>query len=160
MSFWSVVQTESQHEQLVRQWIMRFGLETYLPRIKHRKRIQPLFPTYLFVRIVDQWYPIRWTCGVVRILMAGETPARLDEEIIISIRQRERSGFVKLPVNIRRGEEVRILRGHFEGKTAIFDGATAHDRNRVLMDLLGQMVPVELPAKDIQAIRPIQAPLP
>ena len=99
MSFWVVVETEAQHEHTARLLIMRLGYETYLPRIRHRKRITPLFPRYLFVRIIDRWYPVRWTPHVLRILMPGDCPApdpKL-ESFMMDIRKQERNGLVKLP---------------------------------------------------------------
>ena len=79
---WWVVQTESQREHIVRVLLMRARYETYIPRIKHRSRISPLFPGYLFVRTTDRWYPVRWTDHVVRVLMSGDQPAQLPEEIV------------------------------------------------------------------------------
>ena len=99
MSFWAVVETEAQREHMARLLIMRLGYETYLPRIKHRSRITPLFPRYLFVRIIDRWYPVRWTPHVLRILMPGDCPApdaKLENSLML-IRKQERAGLVKLP---------------------------------------------------------------
>jgi transcriptional antiterminator RfaH len=149
---WAVVQTESQREHTVRLLLMRSRFETYLPQIKHRGRIASLFPSYLFVRIVERWYPVMWTPGVVRLLMCGDQPARLPEEVLMNIRKREHNGIVKLPnvsQQLRKGQEVRIVRGSFEGHVGLYDGMLGKDRERVLLDLLGQAVPVELPGKDI-----------
>lgn len=156
MSFWAVAQCESQHEHVVRLLLMRQQFETWMPRIKHRGRIALLFPSYLFVRIVDQFYPIMWTPGVIRLLMAGDKPARLKDEIVDNIRKREVGGFVKLPLPIRQlkvGQKVRVISGSFNGHIGLYQGQTSRDRERVLLELLGQAVAVELPGKDI-------APLP
>lgn len=161
MSYWAVVETEAQQEHVARLLIMRLGYETYLPRIKHRSRITPLFPRYLFVRIVDRWYPVRWTPHVLRILMFGECPApdaKLESTLML-IRKQERAGLVKLPsaqqVMLKKGQQVRIVRGSFEGQIAIYDGMSGKDRERVLLNLLGQAVPVELPSRDIAAAAPL-----
>ena len=118
---WWVVQCESQREHIVRVLLMRARYETYIPRIKHRSRISPLFPSYLFVRSTDRWYPVRWTDHVVRVLMSGDQPAQLPEAVITSIRKRESGGFVKLPAppQLRKGQHVRVIRGSFEGLLAI-----------------------------------------
>jgi transcription antitermination factor NusG len=100
---WAVVQTQSQREHAVRLLLMRIGFETYLPRIKHRGRIAPLFPSYVFVRIVDRWYPVRWIPYVIRLIMAGEQPAAIPETFMADIRKRERNGFVKLPLPFKPG---------------------------------------------------------
>lgn len=150
MSYWAVVQTESQREHLARQWLMRKSYETYMPRIKQRKRAALLFPTYLFVRIVDRWYPVRWTPGVLRLLMSGEEPAHLSESIVDQIKNREVGGFVRLPKapKLERGARVRVLTGRFVGKIGLYEGMGPKDRERVLLELLGRMVPVELAKGD------------
>jgi transcriptional antiterminator RfaH len=135
--------------------LMRQGFETYMPRIRIKTdRIALLFPTYIFCRIVDRWYSARWTIGVTRMLMDGDQPARISEQILEEIRQREVGGFVKLPKQDNRkrpGDKVKIIRGSFEGHLAIYDGMSGKERERVLLELLGQMVPVELPSRDVIA---------
>jgi transcriptional antiterminator RfaH len=153
-AYWAVVQIESQCEHVVRLLLMRAGFTTYLPRIKHRGRIQPLFPGYMFVRLTDQWYSVVWTIGVIRLLMSGDQPAKLGEKIVEGIRKREVGGFVRLPSppRMRKGQTVRIIRGYFEGQIAIYEGMTSKDRERVLLNLLGQSVPVELPSSDLEPL--------
>src|SRR5215510_12156007 len=151
MSFWAVVQCETQREHAVRLLLMRRALETYLPRIRIRNRIRPLFAGYLFVRLPPRclWF-VLWTPHVIRLLMSGDQPAQLSEEIVSQIRKREHNGLVRLPIRrLRKGEKVRIVRGNFEGQIGLYEGMSGKDRERVLLELLGQHVPVELPAKDI-----------
>jgi len=155
MSYWSVVQVESQCEHIVRLLLMRAKYETYMPRIRVHGRVAPLFPGYLFVRIVDRWYPVMWTAGVVRLLMSADQPARLPEKTMIEIRKREVGGFVKLPAptnRLRKGQHVRITRGSFEGQTALCEGMSGKDRVWVLLNLMGQKVPVELPGRDVEPL--------
>jgi transcriptional antiterminator RfaH len=157
MSYWAVAQTETQREHTVRLLLMRAGFMTYLPRIKHRGRIQPLFPGYLFIRLADRWYSVMWTAGVVRLLMSGDQPAKLPEDVVTQIRKREHGGFVKLPIQrLKKGQKVRIVRGSFEGQIALYEGMSGKDRERVLLNLLGQKVPVELPSRDLEPL-PIAA---
>jgi transcription antitermination factor NusG len=52
---------------------------------------------------------------------------------------------------LKKGQSVKILRGAFEGKLALYDGMAAHERERVLLDLLGRYTPLVLPARDIVA---------
>jgi transcription antitermination factor NusG len=155
MSYWAVAQVESQCEHTVRLLLMRARYETYMPRIKTRSRIAPLFPGYLFVRIVDRWYPVIWTVGVVRVLMCGDHPAALAEDIVTSIRKRERAGFVMLPTpskRLKKGQNVRISNGSFHGHIGLYDGMSSHECVRVLLDLLGRKVSVELPDRDLEPL--------
>lgn len=149
-SSWAVVQTEPQHEHTVRLLLMRSQYETYLPRTRAQQRITLLFPTYLFVSLAEKrWYPILWTPHVKRLLMSGDHPAQLPEDALTQIRKRERNGLVKLPHQLRKGQKVRIVRGNFEGHIGLYDGMSGKDRERVLLELLGQIVPVELPTKNL-----------
>src|SRR5262245_18434520 len=150
MSYWAVVQCESQREHTARLLLMRARFETYMPRIKHRGRISLLFPTYLFVRVVDKFYPIMWTPGVVHLLMAGDQPAQLPEQVMTDIRKREVGGFIRLPkpMRLKPGARVRVLSGQFTGHVGLYDGMSGKERERVLLDLLGRSVRVELAPSD------------
>ena len=84
-----------------------------------------------------QWYPVRWTDHVIRVLFAGDKPAQLPDKIVDEIRKRQIGGFVKLPppTRLKKGQQVRIIRGSFEGQVAVYEGMTGKDRERVLLDL-------------------------
>jgi transcription antitermination factor NusG len=152
---WAVVQTEAQREHAVRLLLMRAQYGTYLPRIKVRGRIAPLFPSYLFVELAEmRWYPILWTPHVIRLLMAGDRPAQLSEDIVSQIRKREHNGLVKLPIRqFRKGQKVQITRGSFKGYLGLYEGMSGQNRERILLALLGQTVSVELPGKDIAPLQ-------
>lgn len=154
MSFWAVAQTQPQHEHIARLLLMRQRFETWMPRTRYRGHVGLLFPSYLFVRIVDQFYPIRRTPFIVRLLMSGDKPAELKEEIMAGLRARVVRGFVKLPLPapLKPGQKVKIVAGSFNGLVGLYQGQSTRDRERVLLELLGQIVPVELPAKDITPV--------
>ena len=144
MSYWTVVQTASSWEKLAAKGLRRAGFETYLPVTSARDRnhvphIAPLFPCYLFVRVVERWTPIATTLGVVRVLRDGDGPARLPERVLDDLRAREVNGIVRLPA-LRVGQTVRILRGSLRGRLAVYDGMSGRDRERVLLDFLGGKV--------------------
>src|SRR5262245_35390350 len=174
MSYWAVAQCEprmvtfaqARGDTLAEQSFARIGCETYLPQIRQRHngrhKIVPLFPGgYVFVRVVAQWYSIRWATGVVRLLMDGEKPARLDDTIVTAIRRREVGGYVKLPPPppknspIKIGENVRILSGSFTGHIGLYQGQSAHEREQVLLDLLGRKVQVTLAPTDRVQVLPV-----
>src|SRR5215831_15109287 len=99
MSYWTVAQCESQRERIAAEFLKQKRYEVYLPRIRFRQagkqRVQPLFPGYLFVNVIGLWSPIRWTVGVVKVLMSGEHPANVPFDLLASIRRREgKDGFV------------------------------------------------------------------
>lgn len=151
MSWW-VCQCETQREHMVRLLLMRYGYDTYAPRIKVRGRISFLFPAYMFIRAESRFYKILWTPGVVRLLMTGDRPSCLIEDVIANIRKQEKGGFVKLPSTakgLEKGQNIRVTSGNFLGHVGIYDGMSSKDRARVLLDLLGRKVSVELANKDV-----------
>jgi len=155
--YWAVVRTRAQRELTVRVLLELAHHEIYLPQILVQQRIKPLFPTYLFVRLgkKQHWYPIRWTPHVLDVLMSGDHPAQLEDKILDGYRRREgRDGFVKLPSppRLRKDQPVRIIRGSFEGQIAIHQGMSGKERALVLLNLLGQKVPVELPSRDLEPL--------
>jgi transcriptional antiterminator RfaH len=154
MTYWTVVQTEPRREHTACYWLQRAGFQTYLPRIETARKPQPLFPNYVIIQIVSRWYAARWTTGVHRVLMSGDQPVRLKDDIVQSLRSREINGLVRLPQIplLKPGDRVRIIHGSFEGRIALYQGMSAHQRQRVLLELLGQFVPVELPANHIEPL--------
>jgi transcriptional antiterminator RfaH len=153
MSFWSVAQTEPQREPTAVRFLGDQGFETYLPVIKAKRRLVPLFPSYLFVRIELTWWAIGRTIGVLRVLQNGDRPAQLRDEVVMKIQAQEKNGIVKLPAPRPRflvGDSVRVIAGSFADKIGVYDGMTGKERERVLLDLLGRKVPVELPKNAIE----------
>jgi transcription antitermination factor NusG len=178
MAYWSVAQTEAQREATAAEWLARDGFETYLPKIKvvrqvirghtrwHERtrtisRVEPLFPSYLFVRIVDRWWSIGNTIGVTRLLLAGDHPANVSDKEINKIMAQERGGLIRLPQppGLKRGDQVRIVRGTFLHHIGIYDGMSGKQRERVLLDLLGRQVTVDLPSDHLQPLDSVQRPL-
>jgi transcriptional antiterminator RfaH len=154
MSYWTVAQTETTRESVAVHFLGQQGFETYLPKIRSHRRIVPLFPSYVFIRIETHWYAIGKTIGVIGVLTSGDQPARLKDEIIKQIKNKERNGVVKLPEPRRLipGDKIRIVKGSFAGQFAIYQGMSAHERTKVLLDLLGRKVVVEINQSDLQAL--------
>jgi transcriptional antiterminator RfaH len=136
------------------------GYETYCPRVKTRRHgeivITPLFAGYIFVRVAERWWEVRWTPGVIRVLMSCGKPAKMPDQFIDDLRSNERGGFVRLPpppTPFLKGSRVRILTGQFRGLVGLYEGQSANERELVLLDLLGRMVPVLLGETDtIEAV--------
>jgi transcriptional antiterminator RfaH len=146
MPYWSVAQCETHREPVAANFLMAAGFETYLPKIKAQSRITPLFPGYLFVKIVDRWWSVNNTIAVIQLLRSGDQPAQLRDEIVSSIKNKERNGLVKLPQppGLKIGDKVRIVRGSFQDRLGIFDGMSGRDRSHILLELLGRQVRVEI----------------
>ena len=113
-----------------------------------------MFPGYAFVLIALQWHAARWCPGVAGLIMAGDGPARVPDDMIAEIRAREVAGLVELPKPpaLKRGDQVRVTHGVFGGHLALYVGQTAHQRVEVLLRLLGGQHRTVLPANAIEPV--------
>jgi transcriptional antiterminator RfaH len=158
--YWACAQLQPQRERLALHTLTLAGYRVYLPRLRqHRvargRRIEtapPLFPGYAFVLVTLQWHAARWAPGVARIVLDGAAPAKVPDAVIAEIRSRERGGLVELPSRFKRGDPVRILRGPFEGRLAIYAEMKPRERVEVLLTLLGGQQRVAIARSDVEAI--------
>jgi len=156
MAFWSVAQTQPFSESKAKRFLESQEFVCYLPRVQQtqyvrqvkRERVAALFPRYVFVRIDRIWHPINGTPGVSSLLLdAGLKPILVNDRVILDLQSRENSeGLIVLPKKekFKKGQHVKVISGQFAGQLALYDGMTSRARERVLLQLLGQYVPVEL----------------
>jgi transcriptional antiterminator RfaH len=162
MSYWCCAQIEPFRERLAAHCLALGGFEVYCPRLKEQVRSRgrkivrtpPLFPGYAFVLIVSRWWDARWSAGVRRLVMDGELPAKVPDEVIAEIRGRERNGLVELPKphGLLPGTKVRLVSGPFCDRIGLVAGLRAHERVLVLLNLLGGQQRVELARNAIEAV--------
>lgn len=162
---WHLVQTHSHCEAKATEHLHRQGFTTYLPRhIKHRSHARkvdviaaPLFPRYLFVAIDcdnQRWSSIRSTRGVASLVSTGNAPARVPDQIITELREREdKSGFIHLTTRalFRPGQRVQVVQGAFSLCEGLFETMADKDRVAVLMEFMGRSVRVLLDEKALAA---------
>jgi transcription antitermination factor NusG len=150
--YWTVAQAVVAREPYAAANLQRAGYRVYLPvtRIHPRRNVVALFPSYLFVRVEQRWSNIQHTVGVVRLLRAGDVPARLPERVVADLQAREVDGVVALPT-LRRGQTVRVVGGSLRGRLAIYQGMAGRDRERVLIEFLGRQVSAVVAVGDVAA---------
>jgi transcriptional antiterminator RfaH len=162
--YWAAAQLQPNRTRLALRLLDLNGYQTYSPRFAERRVIRQrrvdvqaeLFPGYVFVLIVhDRWYQAHWCPGVSRIVLAGDRPAVVSDDIIDGLRQRERNGLIELskPPRLRRGDRVRIVQGPFREHLALYEGLTGRERVAVLLQLLGGQQRAELPAAAIEPFK-------
>ena len=158
MPFWTVAQTESQREHVAAKFLEQATFEIYLPKVLIRNgardRVAPLFPGYVFVAIIDQWWPVRWTTGVLKLLMVNDRPAEVSEVLMRDIRKREgKDGLVRLPKPRPRGllpgDPVKVTRGSFADRFGVYQGQSGAQRSKILLNWLGREVRVEIATADV-----------
>ena len=92
---WYVVYSKPHKEEQARFHLRAKGVDVFFPRLDvtgaatNRKRIIPLFPNYLFVRIKleTEAHRVMWSPGVKRIVSFGEQPVPLDVDTMMRIDQ-------------------------------------------------------------------------
>jgi transcriptional antiterminator RfaH len=154
---WIVVRTKPRRELLAQRNVERQGLATYLPKIFERGRVQPLFSSYLFVVMQQQWWFLRSTFGVLYPLMHGGQPELIRASVIDALRSRENSdGVIVLPkVEVRQTpwhQPLTIQGGAMDGLVGLYEGMQARDRVRVLMTFLGQFRTVTVPLQQVAGL--------
>ena len=153
---WYTVYSKPQKEEFAESQLRIKGLEVFLPKLllpdnrKKCKRIVPLFPNYLFIRInihsAEYAYTI-WSPGVKRIISFNGIPAPIDSDIVdYLMKQTNTEGLIPARSNLRVGQEVRINGGPFDGLTGIIEEPpNAKGRVRVLLRLLNRPTKAEVP---------------
>lgn len=158
---WGVVRTMTAQEDRAKTECERQAFETFLPKFRtyvvarngRRPVVRCLFPGYLFVKIVDHWYSLRGTRGVIDLIRDGERPARVHESEIHYLRERYgESGQHELTASrFREGQPVRAISGVWRDNVGVFEAMGTGDRVRVLFEMMGRAVPVELGERELAA---------
>ena len=160
---WIAARLVARREALALHFLKLAGFETYLPRIRERRIVRgrritvtpPLFPSYCFVAIEQQWHAARWSPGVAALVMLAGVPARVPDKVITEIHAREIRGLIELPPReeLKPGNSVRVMRGPLQGLAGLYAGQSGQERVLVLLSLLGAARRVALPAADVVAMR-------
>lgn len=162
---WYVVRTRTGHEdRVVNQLKTKSAcLGVFLPKTevtevrrgRKRKREKPLFPGYIFVKMIlrdEHWHEIRHTPGVINFISSGQRPIPVDEREITAIMEMVSSGEVP-PVSapFEVGDTVQIINGPFMGAIGVIDEVNEkRERAKVLIDILGKQIPIELDFTDLE----------
>lgn len=130
---WYLVQSKPRQENVAALNVQRLGVESFCPHIKQsrilrsRKQVvtRTLFPGYLFAQfdIGSQFRRVNFASGVARVVTFGGVPARVDEEIINSIKARIIDSWVNLePMSsFKAGQTLQITEGPLCGFEAVFE---------------------------------------
>ena len=156
---WYLVQSRPMQAARAAENLARQGYSVFYPmiqeqRVRRGRRVSvesALFPNYLFIRLrrwVDNWYPLRSTRGVLRLVSFGDEPLPVPEAIVDGIRERLESRVAH--ALLEPGEAVDIVEGPFLGVDAIFQAHKDEDRVLLLIEMINRQARVSLP---ISAVR-------
>jgi transcriptional antiterminator RfaH len=159
---WYVLYSKPQKEECARFHLSSKGLEVFFPQLlfpqsaKKRKRLVPLFPNYLFVRLTlfsEEFSYAKWSPGVSRIVSFNGVPASVDDAIMdFLMKQVNRDGIIEARPSLKSGQEVGITGGPFDGLVGIIqEPPNARGRVKVLVQLLNRLTKVDVPVQFIKA---------
>ena len=114
---------------------------------KRTKKLEPLFPGYLFVNLEQtdpMWAKLRSTRGILRIVSFANKPAAIPDDVIKHIKDSLHT--VAEQGGIKPGQAVDLEDGPFKGISAIFQAYDGEERAIVLISFMQkeQMVKVSL----------------
>lgn len=163
---WYVVHAQPRQELLVATLLeMRYPVTVFLPEVLHyrhgKSRLRPLFPGYLFVRCELTVVPpsaINTVPGVIRLLVGGDGPLTVAEEVIAALQQactriNENGGLAAH--TFTPGERVRLMAGPLAGLEAAFlKRAKSGDRALILLRFLNQESQVTVDLHLLEKVNP------
>ena len=156
---WYLVQSKPRNEARALENLVRQGYETYLPlmeverlqRGKLLKKMEPLFPRYLFLHLEegnDNWGPIRSTLGVAGMVRFGQAYAVVSDEVMAAVRERTQD--IKKSL-FESGDNVRVVSGPLLGLEGVFEIADGEQRSFVLLEFMQKQQRVSVSTADLRA---------
>lgn len=138
---WYLIQTKPRQESRADENLRRQHFECYWPKKTGDgtcdDAAEALFPGYLFIRLdrqLDNWYPIRSTRGVARVVSFGSEPTPVRDELIEELRQRLAAPATR--PHFEPGERVQVRGGSLKELEAIFISPDGEERSVILLNLL------------------------
>ena len=161
MPSWAVAKITPQQERKATDELTKAKLGYFFPQIKrtvrHRgkrvHRLDPLFPSYLFILLQDAWHEVFNMRGITGLIMSGENPATVPDIAIQEIKSRcDRDGIYIPPAipKFKAGQTVKATQGPLAGNVGLFVDSFK-GREAALFDLLGRKTKVEFKEGDLVA---------
>lgn len=153
LSRWYLIHSKPSSEAVAQANLQRQGYEVYLPRVAQParrrgqwcERVGPLFPRYLFLRLLEGYQalgPVRSSVGVAAIVRFGSRYGVVPDSVIRELQARTdpESGLHRLVKNprLQQGAPVRIALGPLDGLEGVFEREDGAERVVVLLKFLGR----------------------
>jgi transcription elongation factor/antiterminator RfaH len=132
------------------------GFRTHFPTIektiRHARQLRtvraPLFPRYVFLILDlgrDRWLSVWGTLGVSSLFTSEDRPVPVPEGIVETlIENTDEANLTLFSRGLATGQSVRILTGPFVDFVGTLERLDDAGRVRVLLDMMGTVVPVRL----------------
>ena len=122
---------------------------------KRTKKLEPLFPGYLFVNLEQtdpMWAKLRSTRGILRIVSFANKPAAIPDDVILHIKDSLHT--VAEQGGIKPGQAVDLEDGPFKGVSAIFQAYDGEERAIVLISFMQKQQTVIVPLSTLHRSKP------
>ncbi len=159
---WYAVFTLPRNEKSVIRHLQLRNVESFLPTYevekvwKNRQRVkvvQPLFPTYLFVRITQrERAKVLQSPGVVQIVGNSRNDIYLPDAEMEFLRSGLKGRKVEPFLELAAGSKVRIKSGVLQGVQGVLVRKRAGLRFVLAIDLINQQAAVEIDAEDLELL--------
>jgi transcriptional antiterminator RfaH len=146
---WYALHVKPNKERPVHELLESQNVEAFYPYLKVKpvnprsRKERPFFPGYMFVQVdieAEGKNALRWMEGTYGLVSFGGDPVQVPDSMVQELKKRlqliqEEGGLVF--ENLKKGDQVRITQGPFEGHEAIFDTRlSGKDRVQVLLSYL------------------------
>lgn len=153
---WIIAKTQGGQEAYAASNVERQERVAYFPRFHcaRRKKIAAIYPGYLFVMTENkQWSFLESTYGVRGVIMGTDGPTTVPHRVIRALKEQfGKDGLGVMPsLSFRRGTSVHVHSGFLAGTMGIVEGSTTQDRVKLLLDICGRDVHIELETKFLRA---------
>ena len=123
---------------------------------KKQDRDEKIFPGYVLVEMImddDSWYVVRHTAGVTKFVGSAKRPIAAKDSEIKKIIHRTQGQTVKIELDVKVGDKVRIVSGPFADFIGdITEVYPDKSKIRANVSIFGRETPVELEYKQIQKV--------
>lgn len=154
-----VIQTKPRQELRASIELARQDYDVYIPWMQvkklrnHQMTVinEPFFPSYIFVGWAPNWWPIKSTFGVQRILMGqSDEPYKMPDSIVEQIRARINAPQpIYEPQAFQQGDRIRVTSGVLQGLEGLFH-KSASQRAYALVDFSKRKV--QIPLANLEAV--------
>jgi transcriptional antiterminator RfaH len=152
---WFILQFKANsHHQAIKN-LNQQGFETFIPlhettsrkASRFKNNTQPLFPGYMFIKFdktESKWHKINNTYGVLRLVTFNSILKSISTTFMNNmIEQYEVSGKLLAVKKLKKGDQVKILKGPFASFIAKIEEYEADQRIWILMDLMGRQTKIQ-----------------
>jgi transcriptional antiterminator RfaH len=159
---WYCARTKPKHEHIAAANVRRnLGLDVFHPRLRIERAtrrgvvrvIEPLFPSYVFVRckLQERMNEIRHTTGISTLVHFGDMIPHVPDSVIVELQECFKAEEpLTVEDRLAPGTEVVFADGAFMGlRTLVLRVLPARQRVQVLLEILGRPTTVEVPRTSV-----------